>query len=639
MSNAVIAGLRELKQQQFGYDRLRAQRHRPSRFRPQPRSIRRSAIGDARRRRRSFAYDRLVLSPGIDFRWGAIQGYDEAALAADAARLQGRRAGRAAAPPARSDGGRRHGGDLVAGQSGALPARALRARQPDRALSQDQEAALQGDRARRQGQLHHAEAVRGRLEGALSRHDRMGAGCRAAARSPRSMSTTRTLSTDFDKYKAAVANVIPPQKAGHVAELAGVADRTGWCPVDPVTFDSKLQPNIHVIGDAAIAGAMPRSASAAHSQAKICAAAIAQLLAGKTPAAPTLTSSCYSLIAPDYAISQRGTYRPVDDQYTEADGGPVISPPDAPRATRKAEAERGRRLVSRPSPARCSDEAPRRCLVLAVALVLRAGRAQEALRPYTIVGDAIPESLTGEPGDPARGRAIVVKRESTCLLCHSGPFPEERFQGDLAPDLKGAGARWSEGELRLRLVDAARLNPATIMPSYYVVDGLTRVAPSLSRQAGADGRADRGRGGLSDDAEGLSMRTRWTDRHGTTRRAVPRRRRRRGARADRCGRRRRRPSIDEGGDPPGRRRGRGEARQGQARRAAAGRERQHRGDGRLGRKPDDARRTTSRRSTSSPRRTRSPTSSASSSARAPARPRSRPASGSPTPRPSSRSAR
>jgi NADPH-dependent 2,4-dienoyl-CoA reductase/sulfur reductase-like enzyme len=150
---------------------------------------------------------------------------------------------------------------------------------------------------------------------------------------------TKTLSTDFDKYRAAVASIIPPQKAGRVAELAGVADRTGWCPVDPITFLSRLQPNIHVIGDAAIAGAMPRSASAAHSQAQICAAAIAAQLAGKTPAAPTLTSSCYSLIAPDYAISQKGTYRPVDDQYTEAEGGPVISPQDAPRAARKAEAE------------------------------------------------------------------------------------------------------------------------------------------------------------------------------------------------------------------------------------------------------------------------------------------------------------
>jgi sulfur-oxidizing protein SoxX len=109
-------------------------------------------------------------------------------------------------------------------------------------------------------------------------------------------------------------------------------------------------------------------------------------------------------------------------------------------------------------------------------MVENSAPAQEALRPYRVVGDAIPESLTGASGDPARGRAIVVKRESTCLLCHSGPFPEERFQGDLSPSLKGTGARWSEGELRLRMVDAGRLNPATIMPSFYRVDGLTRVA-------------------------------------------------------------------------------------------------------------------------------------------------------------------
>jgi sulfur-oxidizing protein SoxX len=88
------------------------------------------------------------------------------------------------------------------------------------------------------------------------------------------------------------------------------------------------------------------------------------------------------------------------------------------------------------------------------------------------------ESLTGTPGDAARGRALVLERTSTCILCHSGPFPEEKFQGDLAPDLAGAGSRWSEGQLRLRLVNAARLNPATIMPSYYRVDGLDRVAPA-----------------------------------------------------------------------------------------------------------------------------------------------------------------
>jgi len=101
-------------------------------------------------------------------------------------------------------------------------------------------------------------------------------------------------------------------------------------------------------------------------------------------------------------------------------------------------------------------------------------RAEE-LRPYTIAGDAIPESLTGSPGDAVHGRALVLERTSTCILCHSGPFPEEKFQGDLAPSLAGAGSRWSAGQLRLRLVEASRLNPATIMPSYYRVDGLERV--------------------------------------------------------------------------------------------------------------------------------------------------------------------
>ncbi len=124
--------------------------------------------------------------------------------------------------------------------------------------------------------------------------------------------------------------------------------------------------------------------------------------------------------------------------------------------------------------------------LVAAALCGTAGRAQgvqEALRPATIVGDAVPASLTGAKGDPDRGRAIVLNRQAgLCLLCHSGPFPEERFQGNMAPDLKGAGARWSEGQLRLRMVDARRLNPQTIMPPYYVVEGMNRVAPAFRRK-------------------------------------------------------------------------------------------------------------------------------------------------------------
>jgi L-cysteine S-thiosulfotransferase len=94
--------------------------------------------------------------------------------------------------------------------------------------------------------------------------------------------------------------------------------------------------------------------------------------------------------------------------------------------------------------------------------------------------DAIETSLTGTPGDPARGRAIVLNRQvGLCLLCHSGPFPEERFQGNLAPPLAGAGSRWSEGQLRLRIADSSRINPTSIMPAYHRTEGLTRVAPAF----------------------------------------------------------------------------------------------------------------------------------------------------------------
>jgi sulfur-oxidizing protein SoxX len=116
--------------------------------------------------------------------------------------------------------------------------------------------------------------------------------------------------------------------------------------------------------------------------------------------------------------------------------------------------------------------------LIAAALALPDAAGAQPLASYEIVGDGIPQSLTSSPGDAARGRALVLDRASTCILCHSGPFPETRFQGDLAPNLAGSGNRWSTSQLRLRLVDASRLNPATIMPSYYRIDGLSRVGSS-----------------------------------------------------------------------------------------------------------------------------------------------------------------
>jgi sulfur-oxidizing protein SoxX len=107
---------------------------------------------------------------------------------------------------------------------------------------------------------------------------------------------------------------------------------------------------------------------------------------------------------------------------------------------------------------------------------MRMAVVAQDLRSFEVVDGAIPESLTGDKGDPVRGRAIIVDRQKgLCLLCHTGPFPEQRFQGNLAPDLRGVGTRWSEGQLRLRVVDSRRLNPATIMPPYHSTDDLVRL--------------------------------------------------------------------------------------------------------------------------------------------------------------------
>jgi L-cysteine S-thiosulfotransferase len=116
----------------------------------------------------------------------------------------------------------------------------------------------------------------------------------------------------------------------------------------------------------------------------------------------------------------------------------------------------------------------------AIAVAISGANADPAPRPYVIVGDAIPASLTGVPGDPGRGKAIVASRQTgLCLLCHSAPLPQQKFQGTIGPDLKGIAAHSTEGQLRLRIVDPRAVNPDTIMPAYYRRDGLTRVGPAF----------------------------------------------------------------------------------------------------------------------------------------------------------------
>ena len=122
-------------------------------------------------------------------------------------------------------------------------------------------------------------------------------------------SANMIVSTDFDDFNADVANVIPPQQAGEIAQQAGLADKSGWCPVDLGTFESKIHAGIHVIGDASIATGMPKSAYAANSQAKVCAAAIVASLNNTEILEPSYVNTCYSLVAPDYGISIAAVYR------------------------------------------------------------------------------------------------------------------------------------------------------------------------------------------------------------------------------------------------------------------------------------------------------------------------------------------
>src|SRR5215468_9667405 len=255
---------------------------------------------------------------------------------AHAACVEGRRADAAAAPPARSHGGRRHGGDVGARQSFRCPpgpyerasliAYYLKTKKPkSKLIILDAKDAFSKQRL-----FQNAwKALYPNLEWVS-----LSSGGKVTSVDVAAM----TLVTDFGRHKADVANVIPPQKAARIAEMAGVADRTGWCPIDPATFESKLQPNVHVVGDASIAGAMPKSAFSANAQAKVCAAAVAKLVAGSTPDEPRLINTCYSLVAPDYGISIEGVYRPADGQIKEIEGTGGVSPLDAPNATRALEA-------------------------------------------------------------------------------------------------------------------------------------------------------------------------------------------------------------------------------------------------------------------------------------------------------------
>ena len=335
-SNGILAGLRDLPAQQFRYDHVAGDGvtlafGTANEVDAQGRTV--SLLNGPK-----LPYDRLVMAPGIDLRFDGLPGYD--ARAADIMphawkageqtlllrhQLESMEDGGtvfivAPANPFRCPPGPYERASLIAYY--------LKTKKPkSKVVILDAKDTFSKQRlfqnAWKELYPDHVEWV------SLSQ------GGKVTSVKPAEM----TLTTDFGNHKAAVANVIPPQHAGAIAQKAGVADRSGWCPVDPVTFESKLVPNIHVIGDAAIMGGMPKSAFSANAQAKVCAAAVAALLRGEKPVEPRLINTCYSLIAPDYGITVAGVYKPADGVLADIQGAGGVSPIEAPRSQRALEAQ------------------------------------------------------------------------------------------------------------------------------------------------------------------------------------------------------------------------------------------------------------------------------------------------------------
>jgi NADPH-dependent 2,4-dienoyl-CoA reductase/sulfur reductase-like enzyme len=334
-SNSVIAGLRPMAAQLFGYDALRAQGIRV---------VQQAAAGvDATSRRVTLAdgavlpYDRLVLSPGVSLNFEALPGYGEAATET---LPHAWHAGAQTELLRRQLVAMENGGTVIMTippnpyrcPPGPYERASLIAHYLKQAKPRSKLIVLDAKDVFSKQRLF--ESAWAALYPGLLEYVPLSMGGRVTA----VKAGERSVVTDFGDHAGSVVNVIPPQQAGAIARLAGAADRSGWCPIDPASFESRLLPGVHVIGDAAIAGAMPKSAFAANAQARVCAAAIAALLRGAPVHPPKLLNTCYSLVAPGYGISVAGVYQPANDLLSDVPGAGGTSPLEAPAAVREAEA-------------------------------------------------------------------------------------------------------------------------------------------------------------------------------------------------------------------------------------------------------------------------------------------------------------
>ena len=335
-SNAALAGLRSIASLTHTYRQLR-EGYGVQIVHAQAReidpTIRILALSDGS----TLAYDRLVLSPGIELRWDVIEGYDAEASTVFPHAWQ---AGSQTLLLRRQLEAMEDGGLVVISvpetpyrcppgpyERASLIAHYLKTHKPkSKVLLLDAKDSFTKDKlfldAWKRLYPNLLEWVPGAQGGRVTQVD----------------TRTSIVRTEFDEYKPAVANIVAPQHAAAITRVDGLDAGTGWCPVHGSTFESRAHANIHIIGDAAIANPMPKSAFSANNQAKVCAAAIVARLRGEPVVQPALMNTCYSLVAPDYGISISAVYSVENDTIQTVPGSSGTSPLNAPETTRALEA-------------------------------------------------------------------------------------------------------------------------------------------------------------------------------------------------------------------------------------------------------------------------------------------------------------
>ena len=327
MSNEVIGGDRDISTIRHGYDGLK--KHGINVVIAKATGVdhdTKKVVTDAGD---SFAFDRLVLSPGVSLKYNVIEGYDEAAAEI---MPHAWKAGPQTSLLRKQLVEMKDGGTVIIAPPGnpfrCPPGPYERTCQVAHYLKHNKPKSKilvidAKDKFSKQGLF--TQGWKARYDGMIDWVPAADTGGGVTSVNAAEM----TVSTDFDDIQGDVINIIPPQHAGHIAHVAGVTDDSGWCPVDLGTFESKMHAGVYVIGDASAAKGMPKSGYAANSQGKICATAVVASLNDIEMTDPSYVNTCYSLIAPDYGISVASVYRLAEDRSKIAKVAGGLTPSDA----------------------------------------------------------------------------------------------------------------------------------------------------------------------------------------------------------------------------------------------------------------------------------------------------------------------